>query len=80
MKDITKPDTMRELQGDTVLAVEGKEEMLLTIIRVMDEPQRLMLSNREVKPPNRESFPLDQEIANQFKPSKDARAKWHWKL
>jgi len=80
MKDITKPDTMRELQGDVVLVIDGKEEMLLTIVRVMEEPQHLVLSNRESKPQDRESFPLSQENADKFKPSKDPRAKWSWKL
>lgn len=80
VKDITKPDTMRDLQGDIVLAHQGKEEMLLTVVRVMEDPQHLLLSNRAQKPHERESFPLTQDIANEFKPSKDPRAKWDWKL
>lgn len=80
MKDITKSDTMRELQGDVVIARQGKEEMLLTIVRVMEDPQHLIMSNRQAKPAERESFPLTQDIANEFKPSKDPRGKWDWKV
>jgi len=71
-RDVTRRDTMLELQGDTVLL---DNELVLTIVRVIDvNKQWLELSTRTRK--NCESWPLTQELANLLKPSKDPRAKW----
>jgi hypothetical protein len=75
MQDVTKVDTMRELQGDKVLAVYEGESIVLTIIRVVEPTKSyLMLVDRTSKPPD--EWPLDQQMADRLVPNKTPEAKW----
>jgi hypothetical protein len=82
MKDITKLDTMIELQGDAVLVDDGNETIVLTIVHFVDPPdRRLILVYKE--PKVREEWPFTQEMANMlvpFKDPKEPRIKWRLKL
>jgi hypothetical protein len=60
---------LQHLQGDTVL----HKGIVYTIIRIMEEPQRLALSNRGDKPEKRKSIPFDH---THLKESKDGSTKW----
>ena len=74
-RDVTNRETMLELQGDLVLVNPGKDELLLTIVRLVDiNKQELLLVDRGSKA--RDTWTLTQELCDRLTPSKDPQAKW----
>lgn len=77
--NVTQRETMLQLQGDLVLVETGDEELLLTIVRIVDvDKQELALVNRQSKA--HETWPFTQEVCDRLLPSKDPRAKWRLAL
>jgi hypothetical protein len=81
--DITKPNTMRELQGDRVLLIKhstGELVRVMTLVRVVDtDRQSLHLSDRENKN-HKPDWPLTQALADHFKPARPNAKGATWEL
>jgi len=70
---------MLELQGDTVLVALDKKHLLMSIIRMMDEPGgNLFLVNDRKR--LHETWPLAQELVDLMVLNKTPEAKWFLNL
>jgi len=80
MKDVTDSNVMLDLQGDRVVAILGKQTLMLTIVRIVVETgsQLLLVSDRYKK--YRREWPLLQPLADRLEPNNQLDVRWRLNL